>query len=196
MFNRFNKSKGAISSIILILAVVLIIVIIIVFVVIKITASKNADNTQKDINSTITNEPLKPVHEVTLEDIKFTLQSSTDLGNILQSKDNRYNQKITTTEKFIQVVIGAQNQGKNDTAFSVWGVGNIIDSEGRNFISINNRAYFFLPQPNLCGALLKPVFDPVSCVMLYEVSKVSTGLKVEVNVISPKSAKSLIDLGV
>ena len=191
----FNKSKGAVSGTILVLAVILIVIIIVVFVVIKITASKSAAPAKTTTTDVVQNQPPVPVYQSQLGDVDFTVISAIDLGDTLLPKAS-YGQKLTTTEKFIQVTIGAQNKGKNDTASNVWAAGNIVDSEGRNFISINNKAYAYLPQPNLCGSILKPVFAPTSCVMLYEVAKASTGLKVEVIVTAPKKAGAFLDLNV
>jgi len=135
----------------------------------------------------------KPVYETTVGDIKFTLESSVDLGSVLKSTKT-YQKDLTTTGRFIKVIIGAQNKGKNETLQFAWEIVNIIDSDGRNFTPITNKAYSFLPQPDLCGAMLKPELAPVPCVRLYEVSKQSTGLKIEVVSESPKIGKSLLDL--
>ena len=112
-------------------------------------------------------------------DIRFVLQSSLDLGNYLKGSNSGYSD-IQTSERFIKVTIGAQNKGKVETANYGWDVGNIIDSEGRIFSPITNRAYYFLPKPDLCGASMKPEFALVSCVRMYEVSKKSEGVKIEV----------------
>ena len=193
---KFNKSKGAVSGTILILAVVLIIIIIVVFVVIKISAGKKPAAVKTATDTTVKNQPPAPVYENQLGDVDFTVLAANDLGTTLAPKSSGYSQPLTTTEKFIQVTVGAQNKGKNDTTYNTWAVGNIVDSDGHNFISINNKAYFYLPQPNLCGAILKPIFEPTPCAMLYEVAKSSTGLKVEVNVTAPKRAETFLDLNV
>ena len=61
----------------------------------------------------------------------------------------------------------------------------------------------WLPNPNPCGERLQPAFDPTPCKKIYEVSKESTGLKVEVktgknntatNLSSKKIDSFLIDL--
>jgi hypothetical protein len=189
MSKKRYYSSGKISTILLILAAILVVVIIVVFVVIRITGVKN---TNTNNGGTTQNggviEPPKPVYEATISDIRFIVESAQDLGNTLKSK-TLYQQELTTTEKFIKVVIGVQNKGKTNTPGYVWDVGNIVDSDGRNFVSINDKAYVFLPNPNLCGALLKPEFDPVPCVKFYEVSKASTKLKIQVNTTSGTSGK-------
>ena len=38
----------------------------------------------------------------------------------------------------------------------------------------------WLPDPDLCGALLKPEFEPTPCVRIYEVSTVSKNFKIQV----------------
>ena len=50
----------------------------------------------------------------------------------------------------------------------------------------------WLPSPNLCGALLKPAFDPTPCTKIYEVSKASTGLKIRVETGINNNGKNLI----
>ena len=95
------------------------------------------------------------------------------------------------------MTVGVQNKGKIDTTRYSWELGNIIDSEGRNFIPINERAYYWLPQPDQCGAVLKPAFTATPCARYYEVSKISTGLKLQVMAQGPqdsKPKKDLIDL--
>lgn len=135
----------------------------------------------------------KPVYTTTIGNIKFALESSIDLGSVLKVQST-YQNDLVTTERFIKVTIGAQNKGKTETTQFAWEVGNVIDSEGRTFISIKNKAYQFLPQPDLCGTILKPEFDLIPCVMMYEVSKQSAGLKVEVINRSQKQGKALLDL--
>jgi len=109
-----------------------------------------------------------------------------------------YPPDLVTTEKFIKVTIGAQNKGKSNVLQSSWDIGNIIDSDGRNFIPIINQAYFWLPKIDLCGSILKPEFEPTPCVKIYEVSKASDSLKIEVNATldlnSSKKQKSFVDL--
>lgn len=190
--SSWRSQCGQVSRAILVIAGAILLIIIIAFLAIKIASSKKAQTAPASVQEI---EPPKPVYETTIGDIKFILQSSMDLGNVLKPEKHQVYQKdLTTTERFIKVVIGAQNKGKIQTDQYVWEIGNIIDSEGRNFIPITNKAYYFLPQPSLCGAILKPEFAPISCTMMYEVSKQSTGLKIEVQAKSPKVAKALLDL--
>lgn len=193
-----KKNTGKISSAILILAALLVIVIIIVFVVLKVSSVKNTPNTPATNNSTTTPvQPPKPVYDATIGDIKFIFESAQDLGSVLESKSG-YQQNLTTTEKYIKVIIGAQNKGKTNLQQGAWDIGSIVDSDGRNFVSINEQAYSFLPNPNTCGALLKPEFEPTPCVKLYEVSRESLALgadgqpkplKIEINFIVPGTTK-------
>jgi len=186
-----KKTKGAISGIFLVLAIILVIVIIVVFVVLKISATKKT-NTTPSASSTAqpTNVPVQGTsYDATVGDVKFSFQSATDLGNTLTNSDPRFPQTLTTTDKFIKVIVGAQDQGKFNIMQGAWDVGDIVDSNGRHFVSINDKAYSFLPTQNACGNLLKPDFQPTSCVKLYEVSKESTNLTVEVNAIPPNTSK-------
>ncbi|MEK7658611.1 MAG: hypothetical protein AAB352_01980 [Patescibacteria group bacterium] len=182
---NFNKSTGLprqagqASKMLLALAIIVLVAIVIVYIVIKAT-EKPAAPTVPTTTTPIVN------YEATLGDIRFTFQEAVDMGKVLlgsQSKNTQYQQKdLTTTEKFIAVTIGAKNQGKKNVPERVWDIGNIIDSDGRNYVPLD--AYLsgpWLPDPNLCGALLKPEFTPISCTKIYEVSKVSKGLKIIVS---------------
>lgn len=187
-----NKSSGKISKVLIILAAVLLVVIVVVFVVIRVAATKKSQTSLVNSSTPQKPEPPKPVYETTIGDIRFLLISSEDLGNFLKAKSS-YEPDLKTTEKFIKVVIGAQNKGKNNTDQYFWDIGNIVDSEGRNFIP-DNQAYYFLPRPDLCGSVLKPEFRPISCVKIYEVSRLSKNLKIEVKVGDSKKQPSFIDL--
>ena len=181
-----NLSSGSISRTLIILAVVVLLAIIVVYGGIKIATTKKTNTSA--VTSQITQEPPKPVYETQVGDVKFVMESSQYLGNILKAKTQNQ-QDIITTERFIKVTVGAQNKGKNELDAYTWDLGNLIDSDGRNFIPITNKAYFFLPKPDLCGAVLKPEFDPTPCVRMYEVSKVSKNLKLEVIAQLPNSNK-------
>ena len=115
---RSKKSRGAVSTILLIVGAVLVVLIIVVFVIVQINAGRS--NTAK--NNTVpqgTPEPPKPVYETTVGDTKFIIQSATDLGSTLQSPDKRFQEDLATTEKFIKVVIGAQNARRRTNGLRV-----------------------------------------------------------------------------
>ena len=204
---KLNISRGAASSIILVLGIALLLVVVVVFVVIKVNASKTADGSLDKNSEAISTGP---VYDTNAGDVRFLVVSATDLGNVLHIQnprnmlglqDTRYDEPITTTEKFIKVVIGAQNKGKLNIPKDIWEVENIVDSDGRNFVPIDAEGYVGLPDPDLCGSLIKPEFEPTPCVKIYEVSKASTGLKVKVKVnisvgIFPKAEESFLDLTV
>jgi len=189
-----NLESGEMSKILIFLLVAVFVVIIIVYGIIKFTSG----NKQKDISNindnsiVVTPELPSPVYNITLGDIKFSVELNENLGNTLKSQSS-YVEDLVTTEKFIKVVIGAQNKGKNNVPQYSWEVGNIVDSEGRNFVSINDKAYSYVPKPDLCGAILKPEFQPVPCVKYYEVSKASKNLKIVVKITEPKK-EALLDL--
>ncbi len=191
---KINSSSGAVSRLLLFLAVAILVIIIIVFVVLKITSGKKADvqKTQDQTAEQKTPEPPKSVFDATLGDIKFTLLDAKDLGSVLRAKDS-YESNITTTERFIQVTVGAENAGKNNLDQYVWDLGNIVDSEGRNFIP-DQRTYNFIPKPDRCGAILKPAFKPIPCVKIYEVSRLSKNLKIEVKTTQAKKLSAFLDL--
>src|SRR3990167_8787867 len=194
MNKKFNSSKGAVSTVLIVLVIALMVLVIVLFLVVRSAMIKNASEVPEDETS---NELPKPVYETTIADARFVFESAYDFGNILASRDVRLQPHLTTTEKFIKVTIGAQNKGKVNIPQTSWDVGNIVDSDGRNFVSINDKAYFWLPRPDLCGALLKPEFDPVPCIKYYEVSKASKDLKIQVfytPVNTSKKQESLVDL--
>lgn len=191
-----NLQRGQVSRTLIILAVVVLVVAGIAYVLMRFSSpgrlfkpARQGEQGQQ--------EPPKPVYEAQVGEVKFTLEYSADMGDFLKSPV-AYQKDLITTERFIKVIVRAQNKGKQDTLPYTWGLGNVIDSEGRNFIA-HREAYYFLPQPDPCGALLKPEFVPISCPRIYEVSRASKNLKVEVisrDVNSSRQNKSLIDLNV
>jgi len=197
MFN-FNKASGQVSKLLLILALIVLVAIIITYVVMR--AAEKPPKTTVD-TPTIP----QPVYEQTLGDIKFIFMQARDMGNILkgsQSRNPDWQKDLPTTERFIKVTIGAQNKGLVNIKEQVWDIGNIVDSEGRSFVPMKYNVDSWLPDPNLCETLLKPAFEPSACVKIYEVSKISTGLKIEVTSLkkvgneypSDKVETALIDL--
>ena len=135
--------------------------------------------------------PEQPVYETKLGDIRFVFQSSIDKGNVLSASKVTNTQyaystlkDLVTTEKFIQVTVGAQNKGFVNIESGAWDLGRIITADGRTFEPLEGYTINpWLPTSSSCKALLKPNFDPVPCTKIYEVSKDSAGLgniKVEV----------------
>ena len=203
MIFKFNKSSGLprrnsaeagqVSKLLLVLAVIVLVAVIIVYLVMKM-AEKPAAPVEKKV---VQVAPL--VFETQLGNIRFVFESGIDRGNALlpaDIKNSQYNfgqQKgLTTTEKFVQVTIGAQNKGTVNTEHGAWDIENIVDSQGRNFIPLQGYTVDpWLPNPNLCGSLLKPAFDPVPCTKIYEVSKESTGLKIRVRTGKDNAANNL-----
>lgn len=179
-----DRQCGQVSKLLLVLAIVVFVAVIIVFIVMKATSAPPPP---------ITDEPVGPkvVYETTLGDIKFTFIEARDMGKTLLGLKSRYpdwQKDLITTEKFVIVTIGAQNKGKENIPKRVWDIGNIIDSEGRNYVPLDRTADAWQPDPNLCSALLKPEFAALPCVKIYEVSRVSTGLKIMVSAFKKESA--------
>lgn len=177
---KINKEAGQAAKLLLVVAVVILVAIVITFLVIKMAEKPAQPVVEKDVEV-----PL-PVYEQNLGHIKFVFVSARDLGKRLKATDavnDAYSSQkdAVTTEKFIEVTVGAKNIGKVNIESSAWTIGNIIDSEGRNFVPLDSyRVNAWLPAVNSCGALLKPAFSPTSCVRMYEVAEGSTGLKIEV----------------
>jgi len=140
-------------------------------------------------------KPTEPVYEIIIGDVKFKLEKVEDKGKVLVATEDIYPKKnITTTEKFIEVTISAQNIGKDNIAEKNWNIEEIIDSEERKFYSPAETRPWTLQSAN-CGAVLKPAFTPTLCTKIYEVAEVSTGLKIK---ISSKQVQGdfFIDLGI
>lgn len=208
---KFNKSSGQASRLLLVLAIVILVAVVIVYLVMRMAEKPPEPVAPKP---TI---PL-PVYEQTLDSIRFVFESAIDKGDVLKASDSYIisgsGSERTSSQKdlpisnpgakFIQVTIGAQNTGTENTVQNAWDLENIVDSQGRNYVPlITSVAKPWLPNPNLCSILLKPAFDPTPCVKIYEVSKESTGLKIRVEAskspntkaINPKNLDSfLIDL--
>jgi len=174
---KFDKEAGQVSKLLLILAVIVLVAAVIAYIVIKAA--------EKPVQPVVPVEEVPvAVYEATIGDVKFTFESAKDMGKTLfasQSNNPNWEDNLTTTEKFIKVTVGAQNLGSGYIRANVWDLGNIIDSEGRNYEPLtDNKVGSWLPEDNLCGSLLKPAFAPTSCVKIYEVAKISTGLKIQV----------------
>jgi len=205
---KFNKEAGQASRLLLVLAIVVLVAVIITFLVVKMAEKPPAppSGNQPEVQL--------PFYEQTLGNIRFVFESALDRGNILRASEvinNQYNsssqkdlQVSNSGAKFIQVTIGAQNVGTENTEQNAWTIENIVDSKDREFVSLQDyNINPWLPVPNLCGSLLKPAFDPTPCTKIYEVSKQSTGLKIRVetgkdnlanNLSSKKIDSFLLDL--
>ena len=174
MKKAFNAQAGWVSRTLIILAIVILIAIAVVYFGTQL-ARKPAPAPEE------TAEP-EPVYETKIGDTRILFVTATNMGDTLYASEaNRgYFQDITTTEKFIKVVIAAQNKGKTAIDMFSWGMNSIVDSEGRVYTDSSNKAYGFLPQPDTCGAALKPEFAPIACTRMFEVSRASTKLGVQV----------------
>ena len=181
---KFNKSSGQVSRLLLVLAVVILVAVVITYLIMKMAQTPPPPPPPTD------NTPALPVYETKLGDIRFVFQSSIDRGNTLRVSDAINSQYLSSAQrdlvasagaKFIQVTVGAQNSGTENIERAAWNIENVVDSEGRNFVPLEGYTISpWLPNPDLCGALLKPAFDPTPCVKIYEVSKQSTGFKIKV----------------
>ncbi|MCX6724037.1 MAG: hypothetical protein NT155_02555 [Candidatus Staskawiczbacteria bacterium] len=203
---RSSAEVGQASRLLLVLAVVILVAVVITFLIVKM-----AEKPPKPVTPPTTTV-VEPVYEQTLGNIRFVFESAIDRGTVLKASEIVSNQYSTqknltvsnTGAKFIQVTVGAQNQGTKNTEPNSWTIENIVDSKGRNFVPVEGYTISpWLPNPDMCGTLLKPAFDPTPCVKIYEVSKESTGLKIKVetgkdntgnNLSSGKIDSFLIDL--
>ena len=200
---KFNKSSGSprseagqISRLLLVLAVVVLVAVVITFLVMKMAAKPAAPPVQSGT------APVLPIYEKQLGNIDFVFESAIDKGDTLSASsatNTQYSsyslQDLTVSNpgaKFIEVVVGAQNKGALNTEANAWDIENIVDSQNREFIPMDGYTIDpWLPNPNLCGTLLKPAFDPTPCMKIYEVSKESTGLKIRVRTGQNNSADNL-----
>ena len=155
---NFKDQTGSVAKIMLALVIVCLVAVGIAYIVIK-----SAEKPPKpSIDNPDIVEVPKAVYEATINDIKITFQEANNYGSILKgslSNNPSYQKDLTTTEKFIMVTIGGQNKGKSDTAQNVWDLGNIIDSEGRNFKPNNYNTNPWLADtqsgPNLASQGIK-----------------------------------------
>lgn len=205
---KFKKEAGQASRLLLVLAIIVLVAVVITYLIMKM-----AEKPPAPIKPTTDSIPL-PAYEKQLGNIRFVFISALDKGNILRASEitndqfnSAYQKDFPVSNpgaKFIKVTIGAQNKGTVNTEQGAWDIENIVDSKGRNFVPLDSYAVNpWLPTPNLCGSLLKPAFDPTPCAKIYEVSKESTGLKINVktgkdnlsnNFSSGKTEEFLIDL--
>lgn len=159
----------------LVVAIALLVVIVAVFFAIRIFSPKEVVQTTAEEEA----EP-EPVYKAMAGDIEFSFISAVDIGNTLLASDavKTRRENLTTTERFIRIIVSAQNKGKFHTKNRAWQLGNIVDGEGRVFIESEDAEYW-MSQPSLCGAILGPEFEPTKCVKIYEVAKVARDLKIE-----------------
>lgn len=178
MWKNINKSSGQVAKVLLSLAVLVLVAMAVAYIIVSRT---------KPTPPPVVEQPTeaKPVYEATVGDIRFIFLEATDKGNILRGSESinpQWQKDVTTTERFIELVVGAQNVGKFNTEQRIWDIGEIIDSEGRNFIPTVKDVRNWLPQTDQCGSVLQPSFEPTPCTKIYEVAKVSKGLKIKVYV--------------
>lgn len=181
---KINKESGQASRLLLVLAIVVLVAAIITYLVIKMAEQPQGPNPPPD------NTIPAPIYEQTLGDIRFVFEVALDKDGILkvsEIKSSQYNYQrddlpvSNPGAKFIQVTVGAQNVGIQQTVQGAWDIQNIVDDKGRNFAPLGDyQVNAWLPSPNLCGTILQPAFDPTPCDKIYEVSKASTGLKIRV----------------
>jgi len=187
---KFLGELGEISRELLILIGVIIVIIIIITVVISMATKPEPLPEESE------EEEYGQISEVELGDVRIKLEGARDRGNTLKAsekKSGREGKDLVTTERFIEVTISAENIGKDNISAGYWQIKNLVDSEGRIFYFFPGAELWILGESK-CGALLKPGFSPTFCTKIYEVAKISTGLKVEV---SAKRGKSeFIDLGI
>ncbi len=185
--SEFKKDPK--KYLILIGAVIAVIVIIVIIAITMMKPVPPSEETEE--------EKEELVYEVEVGDIKFKLKEVKDRGDILKISENKYprstREDLITTERFIEVTISAQNIGKDNIRFGEWEVKELIDSEKRKFYSSRQSDNWILEE-NKCSDILKPGFSPTFCAKIYEVAKISTGLKVEV--FAKKGGSAFIDLGI
>lgn len=181
---EINKESGQTSRLLLVLAVIVLVAVVIVFLIMKMAQKPPAPPVPQTVVAL-------PVYEKTLGDIRIIFESSLDRGQDLTAPKKNTLHIDNPGAKFIQVTVAAQDVGNQLIGAGAWTIGNIVDSQGRNFVPEGSNLNAWLPTPNMCGAILHPSFDPVPCTKIYKVSKVSTGLKV---VIISKKMQALLDL--
>ena len=190
---KFNKSSGQVSRLFLVLGIVILVAVIIVYLVMKMVTPA-----PKPVVSlpTATGTP-SLVFQKQVGDIQFVFQNGVDKGTVIttaqivntqivpqfESNQNAPVSNLVASSggKYIQVTVGAQNEGLGNIDQGSWDIGNVVDSQGRNFIPLDATIDApWISANNGCGALLLPALDPVPCTKIYEISNKSTGLKITV----------------
>jgi hypothetical protein len=204
----FENQQGQVSRLLLVLAVVVLVAVVITYLVMQMAKKPPAP-----VAPTQPTVP-QPVYESQIGNIRFVFLSALDKGDRLRVAEIVNPQYISANQKdllisnkgakFIKVTVGAQNKGKVNIEQNSWGLENIVDDQGREYVPIDGYAISpWIPNPDMCSLLLKPAFDPTPCTRIYEVSKESTGLKIKVetgkdntpnNYTSGKIESALIDL--
>ncbi len=202
--NIIKHSKGGVAKGLLIFGGIIAVAVIIAFIVIRVAGKPPEEPVSPEENGG--EEVYQPVYEATIGDIKFTFLEAEDKGDVLKGSESIYPQwqkDVTTKEKFIKVIIGAQNIGKENIPEKRWDIAEVIDNEERAFEPLGSKARAWVIaedyEEDQCGALLKPGFLPTPCVRIYEVAKVSTAFKVKVFLrtkggLSEEIEEAIIDL--
>jgi len=189
--NVFKSQSGQVSRILIFIAVGCLAFVLVLYAVTTFISYQKAKN--KKPPQQTQGQPAGPTYDTKAGNIRFLFETAEDMGGVLKAP-HAYDTDLTTSDHFIKLTVGAQNLGKTNTPLYAWDVGDLIDSTGRHFTSINDKAYSWLPRPDLCGSVLKPQFSPVPCVKYYEVSRVSTSLRAQVKVTEPSKAESILDI--
>ena len=178
MFKNINKSSGQVARTLLVLAIIVLIAIIIAYIVIR--------KGEKPLPPPPTNGGTpQPVYEEVIGNIKFIFQDAINKGKVFSGSQSRYpewQKDLNTKEKFFEVVVGAQNIGKENIVANMWDIGDIIDNEGRRFVPLGEEVRNWLAEENPCGTLLKPGFSPTPCKKIYEVAEISEQLPLKIEV--------------
>ena len=194
------KSSGKIPKILLVFVALAAIVVAIYIIV-----SRKPKVPVGNVSTTNGEEEPQPVYETAIGSIKFSLHEAVDIGDALELEEtvrpHRLREGIFTREKFVEVSIAAENIGKDNIGEGYWNIMEVIDSEGRRFYPVSGSEAW-IRGDSLCGALLKPGFSPTICTKIYEVAKISSGLKVRIyskDIIDKKGnllEEVYIDLGI
>ena len=190
---NIQKQSGQIAKTLLVLAIIVLIALVVAYIVVNRTKPKPQPTPGPEPEAL-------PVYENTIGNIRFLFLEATDLGSILLGKESRsdWQPDIKSTERFIKVMVGAQNIGKENTSEQIWTIGDIIDDEGRSYIASGDETRNWLPEKLLCGTILKPSFDPTPCIKIYEVANVAKNLKIKILVYrksySQEYDEALIDI--
>ncbi len=172
-----KSESGQVAKILLVLLVIVVVAIGVAYMV-----TQKAQTPPTPVNNANNAVP-SLAYEVTVNDIRFVFIEAINFGSILYGKDTKnpsWEKDIVTTEKFVRLVVAAQNVGTKNTENNYWDIGNIIDEKGREFVPSLQRVDPWLPEDDICGEILQPSFEPTPCTKIYEVARISKNLKVKV----------------
>lgn len=121
-----------------------------------------------------TNTPIPVLmnQDLTLDGIRWRAIEVQEIGTLLEG-DNEWTEDVTTTGKFVRVLINVENKrNEPDTGYEAPA---LVDGQGRRFRAYDER-FFYIPEEQSCYIENFNPNLPRDCMEIYEVAGDSTGL--------------------